>query len=532
MLKYLRDECRGKVPEDAIMAYRGGYLPGTRRRIEEGLRSGKILCVVATNALELGIDIGDLDAVVCVGYPGSVAATWQRFGRAGRRGSRSIALMVCSSGAIDQFLAREPEYLLRAGAEEARIDPGNVEILIQHLKCAAFEAPFELSARGDSIRNPEKAEGDGYATLDAGATRDALDYLSTHGLVHASGGRYHWVGDPYPASNVSLRNVGWDNFVIVDLDTSTSLAELDFRAAHTMLHEQAIYQHDAEQYQVERLDYDDHKAFVRKVVPDYFTTALTYRTVQVLEEAATRPVNGAAARGAERGPSVGFGDVKVLEKVTGYKKVKFFTHENAGYGDVHLPELQMHTTSFWLTLPEAWLEALAVPRTDAIEALRGAAVALETVATLSLMCEPSDIGRTLGDGATDAGTPDAAGGEPGEPGAGRDAAGPLPPGRNPHAGRTGGFDPTVFLFDSVPGGVGLAERIYERAEALFAAAAGLVEGCSCEAGCPACIGPAGSGPAARRRKSLAGKLLERLGPSLTVRSGPILSPCADAAPPA
>ena len=478
MLKYLRDECHGAVPAEAIMAYRGGYLPEQRRAVEQGLRDGRVLCVVATNALELGIDIGDLDAVVCIGYPGSVAATWQRFGRAGRRGSRSIALMVCSSHALDQFLAREPEYLLRAGAEEARIDPSNVEILVQHLKCAAFEAPFEVQAPGNRPASPDAAAGESYATLDVNATRDALEYLSSHGILHAAGGRYHWISDPYPATNVSLRNIGWDNFVIVDLDTDKSLAELDFRAAHTMLHEQAIYQHDAEQYQVEKLDYDDHKAFVRKVVPDYFTTALTYRTVEVLEESAARPLG----RGA-----LGWGEVKVVEKVTGYKKVKFFTHENAGYGDVHLPEIQMHTTSFWLTCPEALISALGVPHPEAVEALRGAGVALETASTLALMCEPSDIGRTLGDGAGEA-----------SPGGAS-----LPAGRNPHSGRTGQFDPTLFLFDAIPGGVGLAERIYERAPELVEAARALIVKCPCDAGCPACIGPGES----RGKKALAAHLL-------------------------
>ncbi|HVU05422.1 MAG TPA: DEAD/DEAH box helicase [Polyangiaceae bacterium] len=480
MLKYLREECHGEVPENAIMAYRGGYLPQTRRKIEEGLRNGEVLCVVATNALELGIDIGDLDAVVCVGYPGSVAATWQRFGRAGRRGSQSIALMVCGSNALDQFLAREPDYLLRAGAEEARIDPGNVEILVQHLKCATFEAPFEISGPGDRVASPDSAVGESYGTLDASATRDALEYLVSHGLVHESRGRYHWIGDPYPATNVSLRTVGWDNFVIVDLATDESIAELDFRAAHTMLHEQAIYQHDAEQYQVEKLDFDDHKAFVRKVAPDYFTTALTYRTVEVLEESASRSLARAV---------LGFGEVKVIERVTGYKKVKFFTHENAGYGDVHLPEMQMHTTSFWLTIPEPLVESLGAPRAEVVEALRGAGVALETVATLALMCEPSDVSRTLGDG---------------EGESGRDSA--VPAGRNPHAGRTGGFDPTLFLFDAVPGGVGLAARIYERADELVGRARDLIATCRCEGGCPACIGP-GEAPG---RKDLAVRLLGRL----------------------
>jgi DEAD/DEAH box helicase domain-containing protein len=464
MLKYLRAKVGDVAGSDALMAYRGGYLPEARRRIERGLREGEILCVVATNALELGIDIGDLDAVVCAGYPGSVAGTWQRFGRAGRRGDTSIAVLVCSSAAIDQYLARVPEYVLGAAAEEARIDPSNLEILVQHLKCAAFEAPFELTAAGPRPANPAPASGESYLGLDAESTRQALDYLSSHGLVHQAGGRYHWSGDPFPANHVSLRSIGWDNFVIIDLASNQSIGELDWRAAHTMLHEQAIYQQDAEQYQVERLDYENHKAFVRKVEPDYFTTALTYRTVAVLDESAVSPLGTA---------SIGWGEVKVLEKVTGYKKIKFFTHENAGYGDVNLPELQMHTTSFWMTMPEAVVLALAsargVGRAAVIDGLRGLGHALEAVASLALMCDPRDLGQTLGDGG--------------------DESASLAPGRDPHAGRTGRFDPTLFLFDSIPGGVGLAERIFERASELFDRARSLVESCACSGGCPACVGP-------------------------------------------
>jgi len=475
MLKYLRARVGDVAGSEAIMAYRGGYLPERRRAIEAGLRNGEVLCVVATNALELGIDIGDLDAVVCAGYPGSVAGTWQRFGRAGRRGDTSIAVLVCSSDSLDQYLAREPHYLLDSTAEEARIDPSNVEVLIQHLKCAAFEAPFELSAPGERVASPVPAEGEGYLTLDANATRDALDYLASHGLVHRAGSRYHWSGEAFPANNVSLRNIGWDNFVIVDVANNQSIAELDFRATHTMLHEQAIYQHDAEQYQVERLDFENHKAFVRKVAPDYFTTALTYRTVAVIEERTKQELGRAL---------LGFGDVKVVEKVTGYKKIKFFTHENAGYGDVHLPEMQMHTTSFWLTLPEAVLAQLPYPRATVIDGLRGVGGALETVSTLAMMCDPRDLGQTLGDG-----------GLPGADGA------LAAPGRDFHAGRTGGFDPTVFLFDAHPGGVGLAERLFERAPELLDQARLLIETCPCQGGgCPACVGPAEDG--ARKRVSL------------------------------
>lgn len=493
MLKYLRERCGDLVGPDAIMGYRGGYLPERRRAIERGLREGEILCVVATNALELGIDIGDLEAVVCAGYPGSVAGTWQRFGRAGRRGTESIALLVCSSGAVDQYLAREPGYLLDGGAEEARIEPENVEILIQHLKCALFEAPFTTTPPGSRPASPEAPRGETYGSMDVAETRDALEYLVGHGLAHASRGRYHWAGEAFPAHHVSLRSVGWDNFVIVDEDTGQTIGELDWRAAHTMLHEQAIYQQDAEQYQVERLDFDNHKAFVRKVAPDYFTTALTYRTVSVIEPADT------AARGEVR---LGWGEVKVLEKVTGYKKIKFFTHENAGYGNVHLPEMQMHTTSFWLTVPEGVLERLRVPRASAVDALRGVGAALETVASLALMCDPRDLGQSLGDGSQQ---------DPDEEG----SAEPLPPGRDPFAGRTGQIDPTVFLFDAIPGGVGLARRVFERAGELLARARHLVERCPCEAGCPACVGPTEGS-----RKALALRLIDALELTAEPRSAP------------
>jgi DEAD/DEAH box helicase domain-containing protein len=455
--------------------------------VEADLREGRILCVVATNALELGIDIGELDAVICAGYPGSIAATWQRFGRAGRRGGTSIAVMCANSTALDQYLAQNPDYLLRGEIEEARIDPENTEILIQHLKCAAFELPF--------------LRGEDYRGMDPESTEQALQFLARHGVVHESEDRFHWSTDAYPANHVSLRTVGWDNFVIIDRVEGKVLAELDWRSTHTMLHEQAIYQHDAEQYQVERLDYDDHKAYVRKVRPDYFTTALTYRTVEVIE----------AAAAAGLGPlSLGWGDVKVIEKVTGYKKIKFFTHENAGYGDVHLPEMQMHTTAFWMTVPESLLASLEAPRPAVIDALRGIGAALETVSTLALMCEPSDLGRTLGDGETDACRATRGDRErmPGEA--------PCPPGRNPHAGRTGGFDPTLFLFDTVPGGVGLAQRIFERAGELLGAADALITGCPCEAGCPACVLPAEEAG----RKALAARILRRLlGTPATERAG-------------
>jgi DEAD/DEAH box helicase domain-containing protein len=436
MLKYLRDRFESR-PEigDAIVSYRGGYLPDTRRRVERGLRAGEVLCVVATNALELGIDVGELDAVVCAGYPGSVAESWQRFGRAGRRGEPSLAVLVASSAPLDQFLATHPDHLLDRGAEQARIDPENTEILLQHLKCAAFELPF----RG---REP-------YTALSTDDTQQALGFLADRGVLHRGRDRFHWAAtDAFPANHVSLRRVGWDNFVIIECQSGDALAELDWHSTPSMLHEQAIYQHEGEQYQVERLDYDNHKAYVRKVEPDYFTTALRHRKVSVLEERAGRAVSSAGRA------TIGWGEVSMIEKVVGYKKVKFHTHENAGYGDVRLPEIEMHTTSFWLTLSDALVADLG--RSAAIEGLCGLSHALEIVSTLALMCDPHDIGRTLAD---------------------------APPEHEGHS-----FEATAYLYDNVPCGVGLAERIYERADDLLRRASELVARCSCALGCPSCVG--------------------------------------------
>jgi DEAD/DEAH box helicase domain-containing protein len=465
MLRYLRDKLEGEVPPDRIMGYRGGYLPQTRREIETRLRAGDILAVVATNALELGIDIGDLDAVICAGYPGSIAGLWQRFGRAGRRGDRSICVLVASSVPLDQYVAREPKYVIGAPVEEARIDPDNVEILVQHLKCAAFELPFK--------------RGEAFGSLPPEETADALGFLERHKVLHEAGGTFHWAADAYPANEVSLRSIGWDNVVIIDVEHDETIGELDWRASHTMLHEQAIYQHDGECWQVERFDYENHKAFVRKVEPDYYTDAMTHMQVTVIEDSAT----GVAIEG--RDWPAGWGEVALVEKVVGYKKIKFFTHENAGYGDVRLPEMQMHTTAFWLTIPERRCAEIPQGRAAAIDALRGIGMALETVSTLALMCDPRDLGATLGDTAEDGAVPQKDGG--------------------PKAG----YSPTLFIYEHTPGGIGLAERIWEQRDVLLARALRLIEGCACKEGCPACVGPAEGA----QRKTVAIDLLRSIVPT-------------------
>ncbi|HEY3818924.1 MAG TPA: DEAD/DEAH box helicase [Polyangiaceae bacterium] len=477
MLRYLRDAVatrsdrtdRGAgIDPTRIMAYRGGYLPDQRRDIERRLRSGEILCVVATNALELGIDIGELDAVVCAGYPGSIAATWQRMGRAGRRGEQSIGVLVSSSAPLDQYLAREPGYFLGAPVEEARVDPDNVEILVQHLKCAAFEMPFK--------------RGEAFGSLGVTETEEALGFLVRHRVLHESGSTFHWAADAYPANDVSLRSVGWDNVVIIDVARDKAIGELDWRAAHTMLHEQAIYQHDGECWQVERFDHENHKAFVKRVEPDYWTDAMTYVEVSVLDESGRGPV-------VQSEWTSGWGEVAVVEKVVGYKKIKFYTHENTGYGEVRLPEMQMHTTALWVTVPDAVCARLPEGRAAAIDALRGIGLALETVATLALMCDPRDLGTTLGDTVL----------EDADEGGG-DEERPAPVPRKTHGGLTPGYSPTLFVYEHVPGGTGLAERIWEQRDVLLARTLRLIETCPCPGGCPACVGP---GEASRKTAALA-----------------------------
>ncbi len=469
MLRYLRDRLVPEgVPEDAIQAYRGGYLAGTRRRVEEGLRAGDIRCVVATSALELGIDVGDLDAVVCAGYPGTLAGTWQRFGRAGRRGAPSLAVLVPSAGPVDQYLAREPRYLVGTPVEEARIDPDNVEVFLQHLRCAAFELPF--------------AVGEGFGAVGHEVVGDALDLLASEGLVHRGASRWHWVAGEYPAQSVSLRSVGRDAVLVVDASRDVTLAEVDARSARLQLHPGAVYQHEGSTYLVERVDEALGKALVVPSPHDWFTEPLTRVEVAVIEAARSASLHG------DDGDGCGYGEVNVSTRLVGWKKVRFHTHENLGYGELEGPPVEMQTGAFWMVLDDDVVEELmALPddlgapagRARVLDGLRGVAWALRTMASLALMCAPQDLDTTLGGRADDAA-----------------------PSRDERTGA--GTAPTIFLFDAVAGGVGLAERAFERRDELMARAFGAVLSCPCEDGCPACVAPGvDTGAAGRKRMAVA-----------------------------
>src|SRR5690348_16903988 len=381
MLTYLRQAFPATPGQaEPIRGYRGGYLPGERREIERGLRDRKIRGVVSTNALEYGIDIGTLDATVLAGYPGSIASTWQRAGRAGRRSGTSCAVMVASSAPLDQFIVQHPEYFFGRSPENAYVQPDNLEILVNHLKCAAFELPLEAKER--------------FGDVDLAALCERLEEA---GFLHKSGGQWHWVQEAYPADAVSLRSVTSDNFVIIDVSGDEKgeasspevIGEIDFSSALTMVHPKAIYIHEGQQYHVERLEFEERKAYVKRVNVDHYTDAIRYTQVRVLEIANEEQIAGPAARA--------HGDVLVRSQVVGFKKIKFFTNENVGAGKLELPENEMHTTAFWITLDRALVAALPFSVSDRQGGMFGLLHALESVATLLLMCDRRDIGTAIGE---------------------------------------------------------------------------------------------------------------------------------------
>ncbi|MDR1471838.1 MAG: DEAD/DEAH box helicase [Synergistaceae bacterium] len=435
ILKYLQDGAKKRgLPPGRIAGYRAGYLPSERRCIERGLRSGEIRCVVSTNALELGVDIGSLELAVLHGYPGSVASTWQQIGRAGRRasGSAAAAVMVASSLQIDQFLSANPSYFFGASPERARVNPTNPYIQIGHIKCSSFEIPFHEDEK-----------------LGPCDTREALDYLARHGVLHPADGRYYWQEDSYPAASLSLRSATSENFVIHDITdpaNPTVIGQMDRRTAPTLIFPQAVYFHLGEPYQVQELDHEEMRCCVKKADVDYYTDGDAAARIEVLDE-------------LRRRSDMGWGEVLLAVRPTVYKKIKLLTHENVGYGYIHLPEEQMHTTAFWINLPAREAPGGAERGTS----LSGLANVVRSIAPLFLMCDRGDIivkGHE----------------------------------RDPHFRA-----PTLFVADNVPGGIGLAEALFDVGRGLFRACLDAVSNCKCAYGCPACIGAAVEDAGEKRR---------------------------------
>jgi len=429
LLTYLEKAGRRTgIRSGEVRGYRGGYLPTERRAIEKGLRDGSVRAVVSTNALELGIDIGQLDVCVMNGYAGTVASTWQQAGRAGRRQDLSVTVLVATSGPLDQYVVANPDWFLGRSPEHAVIDPDNLVILLSHLKCAAFELPFQ--------------DGEEFGERPIG---EILDYLVEQRVLLREGDRFHWMTDTYPAEDVSLRSAAPDNVVIVDTTRAAGevIGEMDLFSAQEMLHDEAVYIHGAQQYHVDKLDWDRRKAYVRPVAVDHYTDAQRKTELKTLDQSESKDLEFGVK---------GCGEVGLISKITLYKKIKFGTHETIGSGRVRLPEMELHTTSFWWELPPETHDSMAKDGLDLGDGLKGLAHLLGRVAPAFVMADPADVHS-------------------------------MPMVRSPFTDR-----PTLYLYDAFPGGVGYAGRIWRQFREIATAAAEHLAACPCPGGCPSCVG--------------------------------------------
>jgi len=426
LVTYLKELTKKKIHDDSIRGYRGGYLPSERRQIEKGLRDGSIQTVVSTNALELGVDIGQLQACIMTGYPGNIASAWQQAGRAGRRQDEALILYVAQSTALDQYIVNHPSFILGQSPEEARIHPDNLVILMDHLKCASFELPFKTT--------------DQYGEFEI---QELLAYLEEEGILVRTSDKWHWMSDRFPAHEISLRSASQENVIIIDQTVPAStkvIGEMDRYSAMTLLHEEAIYLHQGIQFQVEKLDWEEKKAFVREVDVDYFTDANLAVELKVMSEDQEKPFNKG---------SLFYGDVSILAMATIFKKIRFDTHDNIGSGPIQLPPEELHTSSSWLSFerPTGWTDAMLT------EAMTGTATSIASFIPLFVHCDRRDIHV-------------------------------VPQVKSIHAEL-----PTFFVYDSYPGGIGISERVYEVWPELLSHVEQYVNECPCDQGCPACIGP-------------------------------------------
>jgi len=472
LLTYLKQDIEKTIKDEGLIrGYRGGYLPLVRREIEKGLREGKILGVVSTNALELGIDIGTLDVAVLAGYPGTIASTWQRAGRAGRKTGRSAAVLVASSSPLDQFIVTHPDYFFTSSPENALINPDNLSILVSHIECGAFELPFQ--------------EGEKFGTMEIG---EILKFLEEEKLLHHSKDKWYWTSDAYPADGVSLRSISSDNFVVVDqTGKARVIAEVDFSSALTTLHEKAIYMCEGEQYYVEKLDYEQRKAYVKKTDVDYYTDAIDYTKIKILDQF-DKAVLGRAR--------VAHGEVHVATQVVGFKKIKFHTGENVGAGDLSLPQNEMHTTAWWLTVPSDVLQTLDYTPEQRVNGVFGLSYLLHHLAPLFLMCDVHDIGVSIGDNATGESLPP------------RELAARAGAGDEGPTVATEDFEPNIFIYDNFPGGIGLSPALFLLEKRLLEHGLKTIEICPCKDGCPSCVGP--TKESGRLAKQVALDILKKL----------------------
>jgi len=428
--RYVRENLQqdGSPSAETVRAYRGGYLPEDRREIEQKLASGELLGVTSTNALELGIDIGGLDASLIVGYPGTIASTWQQAGRAGRKGEEALVLFIAQNSPIDQFLVKNPEYFFKRNPESAVIDPNNPYILVSHLRCAAYELPLEKS----DFSNFGKT-GEGIAHL-----------LSHNGQLKNIKDRWQWKGEGYPAADISLRSLSNIIYTIIDItENERVIGTIDEHGAFTQVHTHAVYIHDGETYFVNELDTDKKIAYVEKKALDYYTQSITDVNIRVEEKIESN-------RWLRN--KISIGDVTVTSITHLFKKVKFHTRESIGFEGLKLPPSTIDTVSFWVIPPQSAFHLVQHYGRSAVEGLIGIGNVLVEVIPVFTMSDTSDMGSTVD---------------------------------------TSNFGvPTLFIYDRYQGGLGLAERVYKKAKPIFGAALKLIESCSCRYGCPSCVGAA------------------------------------------
>jgi DEAD/DEAH box helicase domain-containing protein len=513
-------------PQSMIRGYRSGYLPTQRREIEKGLREGTIKTVVATNALELGIDIGGLGAAILVGYPGTVASARQQAGRAGRGLESAAAVMVASASPLDQFLAHHPEYFFERSPERALVNPDHLLILLEHLRCAMFELPFQ--------------KGEGFGSLSGEIIDEYLQFLLSNNEAHLSNEKYYWMADQYPAANISLRSASPQGVVLQTTleDRAQTIGTVDGESALWMVHPGAIYLHEAQSFFVKDLNLEEHIAYLKPIQSDYYTEPLQGTEVTVLStnaEAALLP--SLSRRGMSEGQGeVGekrWGEIQVTTQVTGFRKRRWYTHENLGEEPLDLPPTDLMTTGYWVSLSEETVSRLReagmwtndpnnygpgwshirdrvrardkytcqvcgavetnrqhdvhhkVPFrafTSFIEANR-----LDNLTTLCPSCHRqveqnvrmrsglSGLAYVLGNLAPlflmcDAG----------------DLGTHVEPIENQTFGQ-----PSIVLYDSIPAGIGFSQKLFEMHDELMARALELVSKCPCADGCPSCIGPGG-----------------------------------------
>jgi DEAD/DEAH box helicase domain-containing protein len=541
-----RSDEDGMAEPSTLRAYRGGYLPGVRREIERGLREGSVRGVVTTNALELGVDIGQMAASVMVGYPGTVAAAWQQAGRAGRTTATSLALLVASAAPIDQYLAHHPSWFFGRSPEHGLINPDNLIILVHHLRCAAFELPFQ--------------KNEAFGRIEGARVKEFLDFLSEEGVLHASGDKYFWMSEKYPAESVSLRSASPDTVVIQigppgrssqsssassqngsdggavsNLESAasdvpdeyeeppTALGEVDLQSAYWMLHPQAIYLHEGQSYFVDALDTEQKVARAHRVSVDYYTEAKSEVTIELVEQFAQAETAGGAKA---------HGEVKVTSQVTGFRKIKLFTHENLGSGMVELPPTELLTNGYWLSVSEATVEKLRADgmwrsdandygpnwqeqrrrvrerdgyrcqncgvREDGAEHHVHHKTPFKQFHNYLQANHPSNLTtlcpscHRLAETAVRvrsslAGLAFALGHlaplflmcDRRDLGVHSDPKSPLTDGH-----------PAIVIYDQAPAGIGLSERLYELHDDLLARAYDLISACDCADGCPSCVGPA------------------------------------------